>query len=163
MLETAAILLAVFILIAFLSAAREGKKAGGKTETIQYNRAPSLLTAAEVQFYETLRETIRPQEVIQCKVRLADVLIAPKQDLSAFRRVSQKHVDFLLCDRTSLKPLLAIELDDSSHQRRDRQKRDEFIDKAYQSAGLPVIHIPVQTVYEAERIRALTEPHTIRV
>ena len=43
-------------------------------------------------------------------------------------RVKSRHTDFLLFDRESVRPLLAIELDDASHDRQSRIDCDEFVD-----------------------------------
>lgn len=120
-----------------------------------YRAAPSLLTPTEAHFYQTLREAVGPLAVIQCKVRLADLLIAPPHDFAAFRRVSQKHVDFVLCERYTLKPLVAVELDDSSHKQASRVARDHFVDAAYASADLPLVHMPVRPSYSSAEM--LTE------
>ena len=129
----------------------------GQRET--YRRAESLLTPGEKEFYVVLREAVGPQAVIQCKVRLADVLLAPNNDRTAFRRVSQKHVDFLLCQRLTLRPLLAIELDDASHGRRDRQDRDRFVDAACEGANLPILHVPMQSRYDPVQLLAAVRLH----
>jgi len=121
---------------------------------LPYHAAASLLTPTEAHFYQTLRQAVGPMAVIQCKVRLADILVAPEHDFSAFRRVSQKHVDFILCERSTLRPLIAIELDDRSHDLADRKARDSFVDAAYASAHFPLIHVPVQPEYNSAEVLA---------
>lgn len=44
-------------------------------------------------------------------------------------------MDFLLCDRESLQPLLAIELDGHSHNRPGHQARDKFVDGVFAAAA----------------------------
>lgn len=124
-----------------------------------YKAAHSLLTATEARFYESLYIAVGPVAAIQCKVRLADILLSERGDLAAFRKVSQKHVDFLLCHQTTLKPILAIELDDRSHDRPDRIARDQFVDAAYKSAGIRVLHIPVQSEYHTGSLLAALQPY----
>ena len=67
-------------------------------------------------------------------------------------RIKSKHIDFVLCDRENIKPLIAIELDDSSHSRPDRIDRDNFIDKALGVAGLPILHQRVQQTYNTQEL-----------
>jgi hypothetical protein len=55
--------------------------------------------------------------------------------------VRQKHVDFLLCDREKVGPVLVIELDDASHQREDVRERDGAKDAILQAAGLPILRV----------------------
>lgn len=126
-------------------------------QTYTYSRQKSLFTKAELSFYRALQEATTEQYQVLGKVRVADVLKPQTENRGdwqrAFNKISAKHFDFVLCDRDSLKVLAAIELDDSSHQRVDRVKRDDFLNQAVKSAGLPLIRFPVQTAYEREAIQ----------
>ena len=66
---------------------------------------------------------------------------------------------FLLCDPVSLQPLVALELDDKSHQRKDRQKRDAFVDGVFKAAGIALVHIPVRRAYQTKEILAHIAPY----
>lgn len=122
-----------------------------------YSRQKSLFTRAELSFYRALQEATTDQYLVFGKVRVADVLKPQTENRGdwqrAFNKISAKHFDFVLCDRDSLKVLAAVELDDSSHQRVDRIKRDDFLNQAVESAGLPLIRFPVQTAYDREAIQ----------
>jgi len=92
------------------------------------------------------------QFVICPKVRLGDVLFIQKGTDAKLRqsvqnRIIQKHLDFLLLDSKTFKPVYAIELDDVSHRSAAAQKRDLVKDKALKDAGLQVIRVPVQATY----------------
>jgi hypothetical protein len=63
-------------------------------------------------------------------------------------------VDFLVCDRERVQPLLVIELDDSSHKRQDRVTRDDFVKAAIASAGIPIINQPCKQAYAMEEVAA---------
>ena len=119
---------------------------------LPYRRVDSLLTPAERSFYAVLARVAEAEKVqVFAKVRLADLFWLPGDADNRLRhqnRINQKHVDFVLCDRRQLAPLVAIELDDSSHQRRDRQDRDAFVNEACAVAGLPLVRVPVQTRYD---------------
>jgi hypothetical protein len=39
----------------------------------------------------------------------------------------------------------------------DRQERDELVDRVFQTAQLPLIHVPCRSGYEVEEIRRLVE------
>lgn len=113
-----------------------------------YRRVGSLLTPAEMAFHNTLRRCVMPEQVIYAKVRLADILnvasfrgMSRSQYLTLFNRINRKHVDFVICEINTLRPMLIIELDDRTHQRADRADRDRFLDRACQDAGLPVLHV----------------------
>lgn len=90
------------------------------------------------------------------KIRLADLIGVRKGTGSYykyFNQISAKHVDFLLCNQPHITPVLAIELDDSSHKRTKQRGRDEFVDSALEAAGLPLLRIPAQAGYDVVNIR----------
>ena len=74
-------------------------------------------------------------------------------------KIYRKHVDFLLCDPKTVKPLLGIELDDKSHKRSDRQVRDELVDNVFSAANLPLARIPVKHSYSTSELDSLLRQH----
>lgn len=128
------------------------------TTRLPYRRVGSLLSPAELRFYGILRAVVPHRCVILAKVRVADLLeitAAGQARQQAFRRVSQKHCDFVVANVDNLCPLLVIELDDSSHRQSDRRRRDWLVDDIYRSAGLPVLHIPVKREWNIAELGAL--------
>ncbi|MHB0967289.1 MAG: DUF2726 domain-containing protein [Bellilinea sp.] len=91
------------------------------------------------------------------KVSLADVffVVRPNENMSAYNRINRKNVDFLICDPQTLKPKFAIELDDASHQRADREERDEIVNQVFEAADLPLIHIPFRNAYNSVELGTL--------
>ena len=119
-----------------------------------YRRKDYLLTVSERNFYEVLKKVSdENNKLLFAKVRLEDLLWLPgniswRDRLSLRGRIKSRHIDFVLCDRENIRPLLAIELDDASHLRFDRVERDDFVDSALSDAGLPILHIPVRQSYD---------------
>lgn len=109
-----------------------------------YSLKESIATNRERKLYELLTKEIPSKYQICPKVGIKDFVgIRTKSNyMSYFRRISQKHIDFLICEKETLKPVLGIELDDRSHQREDRQKRDEFVNALYENIGLKMLRIP---------------------
>lgn len=120
-----------------------------------YRKADSLATKGELAFYSVLQAAVDDKVLICPKVRLLDVISAHRTEnwQSYNNRLMQKHIDFVLCESQTLRPLLAIELDDRTHQRKDRQERDEFINQVYQAAQLPVLHVKAEAHYETAALR----------
>ncbi|HWB21092.1 MAG TPA: DUF2726 domain-containing protein [Phycisphaerales bacterium] len=123
---------------------------------LAYRRKDYLFTKAERSFFGVLQLAVGNDFLIFSKVRLADVLDSPSGALwrAHFNRIASKHVDFLICDRDFVRPLLAIELDDSTHGQTKRQERDKFVDEALGSAQLPVLHVPAKYSYDPNDVRA---------
>lgn len=93
---------------------------------------------------------------------MADVItLAPglsgKAALAARGQINQKHFDFVLCNPGDLTIQAAIELDDRSHQRSDRQKRDKLLDGIAKKVGLPLIRFRAQQEYDEADIRQKIE------
>jgi predicted RNA-binding Zn-ribbon protein involved in translation (DUF1610 family) len=127
-----------------------------------YLLVDEFASPAELNFFLNLKSAIGDSAQIFSKVKLGDLFYAKTGDYSKNRsytnRIDRKHVDFLLCDPKTLKPILGIELDDKSHQRADRQERDEFVNHVFLAAKLPLIHIPVQRSYSQSELKSKIAP-----
>lgn len=128
---------------------------------LPYRQRDDFLSAAELSFYRVLVNAVGIRAVVCPKVNLADIffVVRPNENQSYRNKIDRKHVDFLLCDLVTLKPRCAVELDDSSHARRDRQNRDEFVDQVFNVAGLPLIRVPAQAAYSPAALLRMIEPH----
>lgn len=126
-------------------------------EEFPYTRRDELLTPAERAFFAVLGTTIPPDWHVFPQVRLASLVQIRKGTRNwkpHYSRVAQKCVDFVICDATAVAPRLVIELDDSSHNRPDRQKRDAFVDAVLKAAGLPIVHVRWQRQYDPSQLAA---------
>ncbi|MCJ8329910.1 MAG: DUF2726 domain-containing protein [Lentisphaeria bacterium] len=126
------------------------------TDEFPYTSKEQLLTKAEKVFFGRLEEAVASKYRIFAMVRLADLIQVEKGTekwQSYFNKIQSKHIDFILCDLDNIKPVLAIELDDASHQREDRKKRDEFLEGALNAARLPLLRVPVKRDYDVEVLR----------
>lgn len=95
------------------------------------------------------------------KMRIADLIYVPRNHpeyMRWFNYIRSKHIDFIICD--GAKPVLLIEVDDSTHDRPSRQKRDDFVDKIFNQLNLPIIHIRTWSDEGLEQIitEALKQP-----
>ena len=128
--------------------------------SLPYSKKKFFFSAAERSFYEILRR-LTPDHTVFAKVRMCDVVAVSKESgawRASHNRIQSKHLDFLICDAT-LAPVVAIELDDSSHARADRTARDQFVDATLAAAEVPIVRIPVRRSYVIEDIRRLIFPH----
>jgi hypothetical protein len=123
-----------------------------------YRKIDILFTPAERSFLGVLNQAVGENVQIFGKVRIADV-ITPKKGMSrsdwqkAFNKISNKHFDFLLCNKNDLSILCAIELNDRSHNSKKRKDRDIFLEGACQSANVPLVQIVAQTTYNIKEIQ----------
>lgn len=149
------LLLILLLFAALVAGLKVLEKRSGEMEGEGYVLRNSILTPAERSFLGVLESLSIPGIRICVKVRLADIFDArdgKKGFQGRFNRIAAKHVDFLLVRQDSGAPLLGIELDDKSHARKDRKRRDQFLDHAFRSAGLPLVRIPAGPAYQPRAI-----------
>jgi hypothetical protein len=155
----------VFIIIIFLILIKSGVIVIRKEHEL-YKKRDVLLSPAERSFYGVLCKVIENNAVVFTKVRVCDVLfhadgLSPKERQIAFNKISAKHFDFVLCNPDDLSILAAIELDDSSHNSRNRIDRDIFLDNACKSANLILHRFKARRSYKiADISERLTESVT---
>lgn len=123
-----------------------------------YKSQVFLFTKTEWRFMRALMAEFERDYLVMSKVRIADLLKvryvkSRKAWWRAFTRISSKHIDFVLVDPGSGKILCGIELDDPSHNRADRQRRDVFVDGAFAGAKLPLLRVPTKDVYDMAALR----------
>jgi len=75
-----------------------------------YRLRDDFLSPAELSYYKVLTSILGPKATLCTKVSLSDIIFITKTDqfMSYFNRISRRHVDFLLCESSTLKPVLAI-------------------------------------------------------
>ncbi len=102
-----------------------------------------------------LQTAVAGNWLIFTQIRMADLMLVKKGTdarNSHQGKINQRYIDFVLCDKQWLSPILAIELDDKSHDHPDRQERDAFVNAAFAAAGLPLLRVPARATYDPVQI-----------
>jgi len=151
------VVLVVFV-VAVLAAKRKAAESG-RTSDLPYIKQETLLTAAERSFLGVLEQAVGDRFRIYAQVRLADLLavkpgIGRAERAAAQNRINAKHADFVLCSPDTLHIVCAIELDDASHQKANRQERDVFMERACAAADLPLARFRAKSGYVVAEVRA---------
>jgi len=111
----------------------------------QRNKAKTreFLSPSEKEFKKYLRQNLPANIEIHCKVRLADIL----KSETNYRRIIMMHIDYVLIDEEAQNVLLAVELDDESHNTPEARERDAIKNNALEESGINLIRIPVSKKY----------------
>ena len=122
--------------------------------SLPFRMRDDFLSAAEISFYHVLLKIVDARYTVCPKVNLNDIFYVerPHENRASRNQIDRKHVDFLICERGSMRPLVGVELDDGSHASKDRQERDAFVDRVYEKAGLPLLHFPVGFAYNLKDV-----------
>lgn len=138
-------------------------------EENRYRSRRTILSPTEQTFFKALYEAAVPDHGISLKVRVADILQSEgtgSEYMRNFGRIKAKHIDFLLYDTTTFQITAAIELDDSSHWRKDRRERDDFLNESFEKAGIPLCRFQARLSYDpyeiAEKIGMKLTPKQIK-
>ena len=129
-----------------------------KPTKLPYQKKDFLLSNSERKFYYALEQVARGNNYhLFAKVRLEDLIEVPQSLSYGYRfglrnRIKSRHIDFVLCDYKYIRPVLAIELDGSSHFRADRIESDDFLNKTLSDVGLPLLRFPVKSFYDQGEI-----------
>ena len=129
-----------------------------KSEDLPYVLKRYVMSKAERSFFGVLEQvTDSSKYYIFPQVSLNNLVTVEKGTGSYqtyHNKVDRKSIDFVLFDRSVVSPVLAIELDDASHDREDRLERDAFVDRVLAKAGLPLLHVRAQASYDPKQLAA---------
>ncbi len=135
----------------------ERKKRFKKKILYKYNKKDFLMTRPEGQFFNILKELLEDNYYIFTQVHLSTILdhkVRGQNWRGAFSHINSKSVDYVISDKF-FRPLLVIELDDISHERKDRKKRDEIVENILENTGIPFLRIKNNSYHNKEDIKAL--------
>ena len=121
-----------------------------------YRLDGSILSKSELILYRVINKHFGESHIIGIKIRIADFNSVAKpsarlpknQAYGLFQRITSKHCDFLISDKSG-RPLAWIELDDKSHDTAAARKADKFKDELAAAVKLPLIRIKAGADYNA--------------
>ncbi|QHU90201.1 DUF2726 domain-containing protein [Candidatus Saccharibacteria bacterium oral taxon 488] len=141
-MEISIIILIIIVVFGIIGAKTNRRTTFSKPKTGEYayTKKERIITQYELAFYQTLHEVVSGCIIIP-QAHLSIFLnhkVRGQNWSRAFSRINGKSVDFLICTN-DMRPLLAIELDDITHNRPDRQQRDAFVNTVITSAHIPLL------------------------
>ena len=124
-----------------------------------------FVSNAEADFFRVLTRVVGNQGHILAQVSLGQLLYLPGSNQSNPGRgtwqnkIKPRSIDFVICDPATLRPLVAIELDEPSHTEPRRQTRDDEVERIVQASGLPLLHVITSRNYDTRELAATILPH----
>lgn len=129
------------------------KKEENRKEII-FEKEENLLSTAENSFHLVIKKIFLNEYSIFAKVRLADLVRVKGQNrMSGFGMIKSKHIDFIISDLKTSKVLLAIELDDNSHNKKSTQKSDNIKNNVLEEAGIPLLRVKAKKTYNLQELQ----------
>ncbi len=137
-----AAIIVIVVLLKLVSSNASQRRKVFKNGVYKYTAKPSLMTPAEMTFFRQLELAVNERYLVFPQVHLSALLdhrVKGQDWKFAFRHVNGKSVDYVLCDRETLQPAYAIELDDHTHDRKDRIHRDTEVERIFEEAQIPLV------------------------
>jgi very-short-patch-repair endonuclease len=123
-----------------------------------YKRKDFLMSRVEHEFFDILVDITKDQYCVFPQIHLSTILdnkVVGQNWKGAFRHINEKSVDYVICDKAYIKPLLAIELDDKTHEQDNRKIRDGEVERILSNANLPLLRFGNNGHFDKEEIRRL--------
>ncbi len=148
----------ILILARLVVSNSSSKRKVFKNNIYNYSAKSSLMTKAEGDVFRKIEEAVSERYYVFPQVHLSAILdhrVKGQEWRYAFSHINGKSVDYVLCDRETLKPTYVIELDDYTHDRKERQKRDREVERILAHAGVPLVRfrdtskLSIQTIIQA--------------
>lgn len=125
-----------------------------------------LFTATERQFLNLIEQAVGSEFRVLCRVKLIDLLALKnntkrKIASGALSRASNKQLDFVLCDRNDMTPVMAIDLVYGMGKDGHKVQRDYFVNGALDTASIPHVRIKAKNGYSIAEVRDCIEAKLI--
>lgn len=130
----AVIIISLVIIAAIKISSGNEKRKVFKNNVYTYAAKDLIMTRSEAEFFHRLNDAVAERYFVFPQVHLSALLdhrMKGQDWRIAFRHINGKSVDFVLCDKATLQPVYALELDDPTHDRRDRSRRDKEVERIF--------------------------------
>lgn len=146
-METILLIIAMIVVVGVALAFKKPLENNTKKQLkYTYYKKSRVMTETEYIFWKILKKSNAP--VIIPQAHLSTFLnhkIKGQNWKGAFSHINSKSVDFLICNEI-MEPLLAVELDDYTHDREDRKNRDEIVNNLIESSGIKLARYNVNSL-----------------
>lgn len=150
--------LAIVLMMLLIIVAVGAMKLHEPSLAFPFKKKGNLFTPVERTFLALIEEAVGNEYRILCRVKMSDILAVrqstdKKTSKNAVSRASAKNLDFVLCSKTDMSPVMAIDLVHNTGKDGYKTQRDFFVNGALDAAHIPHVRIKVRSGYKAQDIR----------
>lgn len=136
------------------------------SSTYAFKPKGQLFTSVERSFLDMLEEAVGKEFKVVCRVKLSDLVTVPsklekKKASDALSKASAKYLDFVLCQKSDMRPVLAVDLVHKNGSESYKVHKDLFVTNALDTANIPLARIKVKSGYSLEEIKECIETKLI--
>jgi hypothetical protein len=122
---------------------------------IKYQKKETLFLPPEKLFFNALQTALANEYQLLAKISLAD-LVEFESNASTFATssIATQKVNFIVCDKSTLKLLCAIEVTDNFQQKETSANSSSPLATICKNADIPLVSVTRQMKYDAQQLRA---------
>ena len=122
-----------------------------------FEKKNTVFTSAEKNFQNLVEQALGSKYRVLNRVRLSDMVtvrsgVSSRAGQTAAIKADNKYLDFVICDRESMKLLAVIDLVDTQGKGY-KIKKDWFVSGTLEAAAIPHLRIKVKNTYSVDEIR----------
>ena len=150
--------LAIVLIMLLIIVALGAIKLSDSGIVFPFKKKLNLFTPVERNFLELIEQAVGHQYRVVCRVKLTDILAVrqntdKKTARNVLARAANRQLDFVLCSKQDMVPVVAIDLVHQQGKEGYKQQRDWFVAGALDAARIPHLRIKVKSGYKAQEIR----------
>lgn len=155
-------MLAAIVVVVAVIAQLVGDKDNGRPVKVAtgdqyfYGRKVSVMTSREAVLFKRLEQVTQGRYRVFPQLHLSALMTNQtkgKYWKAGFQRINRRSVDYVLCDKETMAPVYAVELDDSTHDTERRRARDAIVEDMLESVGIPLVRF--------RNVESMTDDHII--
>lgn len=104
-----------------------------------YKIKQSQITECEKYFYDIFKKHFSNNYDVRPQIPLSSIIEKEKNFSREYQNELYRVIDFGIFDKNTLRPLLLIEINDSTHSQKNRRERDTKVKSICDNAGIKLI------------------------
>ncbi len=128
----------LIIIVAIIKLNNQNNKKTTTPTNKQYE-SKSLLTNYEKYFYDIISNEFSNMYYIMPQVNLASIVNKIKDFPTQYQNELYRNIDIGIFDKSNMTPLLLIEINDKTHNNKNRIARDHKVKEICDTANIPLI------------------------
>jgi len=130
---------------------------------LPYRLRNKFLSSPEMALLRALEQMSDGHYRICPKVSVNDIFYInrPNENVHFYNKIFRKHVDFLLCNPESMRPVIGVELVKPIAREQARES-DQFMENLFLQAGITLVHVPTSDNYNITDLVNLFKLATIK-
>jgi hypothetical protein len=153
---------AILVMVLLVIIAVSAMKLNEPQLTFPFKKKSNLFTPVERNFLALIEEAVGKDYRILCRVKIVDILAVSestdkKTTKNAINKANSKYLDFVLCSKDDMTPVLAIDLVHNNGKEGYKTQRDWFVNGSLDAASIPHARIKVRSDYKAQDIKDCIE------